>query len=159
MPDGDFVPCYSNNIIRRPGGRSWVVEQIEKWKAEDTQEARKNLKKLFSAYSDSRGQREKPKKADWLICRQLKDRISKGKTFEKAVEDLINDADGGKLDPDIQEVLIKYVQDENAGYYNTFHEISIASNTADLCYQGAREVQKIVKRRDFDSEKRLLVCG
>ena len=123
LPDASFATCYSDNNFFLKGRRSWVIEQIEKWKAEDTPEARKKLKKLFSAYADSRGQREKPAKNDWLIYRQIKDRIGKGKTFEKAVEGLINDADDGKLDSEIQEVVAKNVQDDQVGYYNTFREI------------------------------------
>ena len=123
LPDGNFVPCYLNNIIRKPGGRSWVVEQIEKWKAEGTPEAGKNLKKLMSAYSDRRGKPQKPANDDWPIYRELRDRIDKGKTFDMAFGDLMNDAYNGKLNSDIQKLLKKYVEDGDADAFNTFHEI------------------------------------
>ena len=95
LPKDNFVPCYSNNIIRKPGGRSWIVEQIEKWKAEDTPEARKKIKKLFSAYADSRGQKNKMPGEDWEIYRQIKkklnrkSRLSRG-DITKAILEVVN---------------------------------------------------------------------
>jgi hypothetical protein len=124
FPDGTTHPCYSNNnVFLREHGRSWVIEQIEKWKNENTKGARKKLKDLFKNYTDGRGREAKPPKNDWIIYRQIKERISKGMKFDDAVFDLMKKADDGCLDPETQKILTKHINDDEAGYYNTFNEI------------------------------------
>jgi hypothetical protein len=122
--DGTSANCYShNNFFPGEHGRSWVIEQIEKWMAEDTPETKNKLKRFFSAYHDSRGHKEKPVEIDLFIYRQLKERINNGMSFDNAVTALITDAHDGKLGKDGRNMLAPHIGDDEAGYYNTFHEI------------------------------------
>jgi hypothetical protein len=122
--DGTSANCYShNNFFSGEHGRSWVIEQIERWKAEGTPQAKNKLKRFFSAYSDSRGQKEKPVEIDLFIYRQLKERIDNGVSFNNAVEALIDDAHEGKLGKEAHKMLAPHIFDDQVGYYNTFHEI------------------------------------
>ncbi|MBI4377597.1 MAG: hypothetical protein HY578_00715 [Nitrospinae bacterium] len=91
LPDGSAVDCYTNNNIERGGnGRSWVIEQIEKWKKEGTPEAKKKLKKLFVSYTDSRGKGKynDPKKALGIYERIEKERETK--SVREAVTHITN---------------------------------------------------------------------
>lgn len=125
--DGTTEECYSRNLtFPVKHGRSWVIEQIEKWKMEGTPEAKKKLNRFFSAYTDSRGRKEKPIEIDLFIYRQLKKRIDNGMSFDDAVTALITDANDGKLGKEGSEMLAPFIADDNAGYYNTFHEIYYA---------------------------------
>lgn len=86
LPDGSAIDCYTNNNIERGGnGRSWVIEQIEKWKKEGTPKAKKKLKKLFTAYTDGRGKgKDKDPKGALEIYERI-EKERKTKSVAKAV--------------------------------------------------------------------------
>jgi hypothetical protein len=88
MPDGETITCYNNNNIFKNGnGRSWVIEQIEKWKAEGTPEAKKKLEKLFTAYIDGRGKnKNRDFKEDVKIYKRIKKERDKGSSVKKAID-------------------------------------------------------------------------
>ncbi len=114
FPDGSTIPCYSeNNFFPEKSGRSWVIEQIEKWKNEDTKEARTKLKALFKAYTDSRGAKRKPPEEDQRIYSQIKKAYKKTKNLTDAiwkVVDVNNNPEKG-LDPSLQKLLLKHSKD------------------------------------------------
>lgn len=86
FPNGSTIPCYSkNNIFPGGHGRSWVIEQIEKWKSEDTKQAREKLMKLFKAYVDGRGAKRKSPEEDLRIYNQIKKSLMKTKNLPKAI--------------------------------------------------------------------------
>jgi hypothetical protein len=89
FPDGSTISCYSgNNIFREKNGRSWVIEQIERWRAEGTPAAMRKLKRLFTAYVDCRGRRDSDlvTQADMKLYDFLKSEIDKGKKLSKVLK-------------------------------------------------------------------------
>ncbi len=110
FPDGSQMPCYSdNNIFRKEPGRSWVIEQIEKWKNEDTIESRKKLEKLFMAYVDSRGSKRKKHEEDHRIYSQIKEARRKTESVTKAIWEIVYKNMDKEISPNSQDILLNRI--------------------------------------------------
>lgn len=110
FPSGKAHPCYSqNNVFIRKTGRSWVIEQIEKWKADDTPEAHRKLKKLFKAYTDGRGQKRKASAEDWRIYNQIRRAYKKSNNLTAAIWKVVdsNNKIETELSKELQRRLLK----------------------------------------------------
>lgn len=87
LPDGSDFKCYAdNNIFQDKQGRSWVIEQIEKWKAEGTTESYDKLKKLFKGYASLSGIKHKDISEDKTLFEAIKKRVNKVGTVTNAIE-------------------------------------------------------------------------
>ncbi|MCX5816256.1 MAG: hypothetical protein NTX75_08450 [Proteobacteria bacterium] len=88
--DTGILTCYSdNNVAGQNQDQSWVIKQIEKWKAEGTKQSKAKLKKLFTAYIDSRGNPGVGYDFDNLVVyRYIEDARLKGLTVEEAINNL-----------------------------------------------------------------------